>query len=133
MDVVENKPKHDEDPKEPQSYQMRPKLEEMFKSAKIKDLMINLMQDTLKGKTYNSVEAAEWTKTIADGLNQGIKDLAMKRYKHVVQVAIGQQLGSGYKFAACCRWDAECDCQTSEVFSNASLFCICTVFGIYLY
>uniref|UniRef100_T1GHC7 Dynein light chain n=1 Tax=Megaselia scalaris TaxID=36166 RepID=T1GHC7_MEGSC len=117
----------------PQSYQMRPKLQEMFKTSKIKDLVSNILSSTLKGKTYSSTEAATWTKSIADEVNQALKDLLMHRYKHVVQVVIGQQIGSGYKYAALCRWDAECDSQTSEVFSNASLFCVCTVFGVYLY
>ncbi|KAL5291829.1 hypothetical protein ACFFRR_010919 [Megaselia abdita] len=117
----------------PESYQMRPKLHEMFKTSKIKDLLQNILSTTLKGKTYSSGDAATWTKTIADQVNHALKDLTMTRYKHVVQVVIGQQIGSGYKYAACCRWDAECDSQTSEVFSNASLFCVCTVFGVYSY
>ncbi|KAL5287759.1 hypothetical protein ACFFRR_008561 [Megaselia abdita] len=117
----------------PQSYQMRPKLHEMFKTSKIKDLLQNILSATLKGKNYSSGDAATWTKTISDQVNQALKDLTMTRYKHVVQVVIGQQIGSGYKYAACCRWDACCDSQTSEVFSNASLFCVCTVFGVYSY
>lgn len=115
------------------SYQMRPELHEMFKTSKIKDILRDIMHSTLKGKTYTSGGAATWTKDIADQVNHALKDLAMTRYKHVVQVVIGQQIGSGYKYSACCRWDAECDSQTSEAFSNASLFCVCTVFGIYTY
>lgn len=119
--------------KEEASYQMRPKLNEMFKCGQIKDLLKEIMSTNLKGKTYTSGEVTTWTKDIADQVNHALKDLAMFRYKHVVQVVLGQQLGSGYKFAACCRWDSECDSQTSEVFSNASLFCVCTVFGVYSY
>jgi tctex1 domain-containing protein 2 len=57
----------------------------------------------------------------------------MTRYKHVVQVIIGQQLGAGCKYIARCRWDAECDNQAQSTFTTPSLFCIVTVFGIYLY
>lgn len=57
----------------------------------------------------------------------------MPRYKHVVQVHIGQQTGAGCKYIARCLWDAESDNHIEQVFTNASLFCVVTVFGIYLY
>lgn len=87
----------------------------------------------LLDKTYDTAEAAELSKQIADQVSSLVRDLNMRRYKHVVQVTLGQQLGSGCRYIARCRWDAECDNQTSDVFTNASLFCICTVFGVYLY
>lgn len=62
-----------------------------------------------------------------------VKELGMRRYKHVVQVMIGNQLGAGCKFIARCRWDADCDNQASQVFTNATIFCIVTVFGTYHY
>lgn len=86
------------------------------------------------GKTYNVDDVRNWTKDIADTVNSRIKDrLAMPRYKYVVQVMLGQQLGAGCHYYAKCCWDAESDSQTSDIFTNASLFCVCTVFGVYLY
>lgn len=79
------------------------------------------------------MDAARWTKTLADEISLKVKDLEMKRYKHVVQVVLGQQLGAGCKYIARCRWDAECDNQMSGEFKNATIFCIVTVFGLYLY
>lgn len=51
----------------------------------------------------------------------------------MVQVVIGQQLGAGFKMIGRCRWDSECDNQTSCTFSNSTLFCVVTVFGVYFY
>lgn len=98
--------------------------------------MVNLHCDLRgwgPGQTYTAVDAARWTKTLADEISLKVKDLEMKRYKHVVQVVLGQQLGAGCKYIARCRWDAECDNQTSGEFKNATIFCIVTVFGLYLY
>ncbi|XP_062561503.1 dynein light chain Tctex-type protein 2B-like isoform X2 [Armigeres subalbatus] len=117
----------------PSTYQMRPTLEQTFMSEKIKQIINTVLTDTLGGKTYTAVDAARWTKTLADDISLKVKDLEMKRYKHVVQVVLGQQLGAGCKYIARCRWDAECDNQTSGEFKNATIFCIVTVFGLYLY
>ncbi|XP_055702545.1 dynein light chain Tctex-type protein 2B-like isoform X2 [Phlebotomus papatasi] len=84
-------------------------------------------------KTYSKEDAAIWTKQISQEVGSKIMELKMKRYKHVVQVTLGQQLGAGCKYIARCRWDAESDSQVSNVFTNSSLFCIVTVFGVYLY
>lgn len=55
----------------------------------------------------------------------------MDKYKHVVQVMIGQQTGAGCKYITRALWDVICDQQMSEQLVNASLFCIVAVFGIY--
>lgn len=57
----------------------------------------------------------------------------MTRYKHIVQVIIAQQAGAGCKYIAKCRWDAQCDVQISNIYTNETIACIATVFGIYLY
>lgn len=120
-------------PPPPATYQMRPTLEQTFKSEKIKQIISAVLNDTLSGQTYTALDAARWTKSLADEISLKVKDLEMKRYKHVVQVVLGQQLGAGCKYIARCRWDAECDNQTSGEFKNATIFCIVTVFGLYLY
>ncbi|XP_058823615.1 dynein light chain Tctex-type protein 2B-like [Topomyia yanbarensis] len=117
----------------PSTYQMRPSLEQTFKSEKIKQIINTVLNDTLTGQTYSAVDATRWTKSLADEISLKVKDLEMRRYKHVVQVMLGQQLGAGCKYIARCRWDAECDSQTSGEFKNATIFCVVTVFGLYLY
>lgn len=57
----------------------------------------------------------------------------MPRYKHVIQVMLAEQTGSGCRYMARCRWDAETDSKVSEFYQSESLFCIVTVFGVYLY
>lgn len=137
------------------SYKMRPSLGETFKGSKIKEIIREIMFEKLQGwfekvkenifnslylieiitgKTYNSEEVKNWTRDIADSINAAIKDrLVMPRYKYVVQVMLGQQLGAGCHYYCKCCWDAESDSQTSDVFTNTSLFCVTTVFGVYLY
>lgn len=42
----------------------------------------------------------------------------MKRYKHIVQVIIGELKGAGVKCGVRCLWDSETDGYTSDTFMN---------------
>ncbi|XP_059619747.1 dynein light chain Tctex-type protein 2B-like [Phlebotomus argentipes] len=115
------------------TFQIRPTLENSFQTFQVKEIIKACLARILTDKTYSKDDVASWTKQIAQDVGNQIIELKMKRYKHVVQVALGQQLGAGCKYIARCRWDAECDSQVSDVFTNTSLYCIVTVFGVYLY
>ncbi|XP_011294493.2 dynein light chain Tctex-type protein 2B [Musca domestica] len=116
------------------SYKLKPSLGETFKGVLIKEIIHDVLSEKLQGKAYNVEEVSQWTKDITDTINTTIRNkLVMPRYKYIVQVMLGQQLGAGCHYYAKCCWDAESDSQISDVFSNTSLFCVCTVFGVYLY
>lgn len=51
----------------------------------------------------------------------------MKRYKHVVQVIIGEMRGAGVKCGARCVWDSDVDNYTSEIFINVSMYIVMKV------
>ncbi len=55
------------------------------------------------------------------------------RYKLLVQVVIGQQKGEGVRMGTRCFWDSESDNYASDTFSNDSLFCVATAYGVYMY
>uniref|UniRef100_A0A182M119 Dynein light chain n=1 Tax=Anopheles culicifacies TaxID=139723 RepID=A0A182M119_9DIPT len=120
-------------PASPAGYQMRPELSETFKSEKIREIINNVLTETLTGQTYSAADASRWTKSMADEISLQVKDLEMHHYKHVVQVWIGQQLGAGCKCVARCRWDTECDNYATAEFKNSTMFCVVTVYGLYLY
>ncbi|EDW28033.1 GL27286 [Drosophila persimilis] len=116
------------------AYSMRPAFGEMFPLPIVKNIMNSVMTEKLKDKTYDKDVAKIWTLEIADEVNQKIaSNPKVRRYKHVVQVMLGQELGAGGFYNSRCCWDCDCDTSVSEVFSNTSIFCVCTVFGTYQY
>ncbi|XP_017468226.1 PREDICTED: tctex1 domain-containing protein 2-like [Rhagoletis zephyria] len=116
------------------SYRMKPSLRELFPASQIKNIIQVIIYDKLQGKVYNAEEARKWTREISDEVSLAVKErIQMPRFKHVVQVTLGQQLGAGCRYIAKCCWDAEADSHASDVFTNSSIFCVCTVFGVYLY
>ena len=133
------------------NYQIRPSLNDSFKIESVKGIIDVAMQQfleglfirsirchwshghSLAGKSYSQTEAATWTKQISDEISRSVQDLNVPRYKHVVQVMMAQKTGAGCRYIARCRWDAECDSKISKYFTNDSIICVVTVFGIYLY
>ncbi len=48
---------------------------------------------SIPDKSYSSLKAGEWSKQISDEINKRIVELKMNRYKHVVNVMLGQKMG----------------------------------------
>lgn len=132
--------------------QIKPDLENILRSDKVKEIMHKRISETLLGKyisilqfdikskiypivdkTYSTENVKVWTKLISDGINKDLCDAKNTRYKHVVQVVIVEKQGQGFKITSRARWDSECDRQVTESFTNDTMICVATVFGCYLY
>lgn len=85
------------------------------------------------GKEYSSKEVGEWCRQIVNDINRHIKELAIPRYKHIVQIMLSEQTGAGCRYLARCHWDASCDSKISEQYKSETIVCIVTVFGVYQY
>ncbi|EDW16701.1 dynein light chain Tctex-type protein 2B [Drosophila mojavensis] len=119
---------------QPAAYSMRPAFGESFPLPIVRNIINSTMAAKLKDKIYDKDIAKIWTREIADEVNQQIAaSPKVKRYKHVVQVMLGQELGAGSTYLSRCCWDCDCDTSVTEVFTNTSLFCVCTVFATYQY
>ncbi|KAK5640599.1 hypothetical protein RI129_011410 [Pyrocoelia pectoralis] len=116
-----------------QSYQIKPTLEDKFKENPVKEIIRNTVTGKLAGRYYDSDNAKKWTIAIANDVNTKVRELKMKRYKHIVQVTIGELKGAGVKCGVRCLWDSETDGYTSDTFMNETIFCVVVVFAVYLY
>lgn len=142
------------------TFEMRPNPRNAFKTARVKEIVNDVLNQVLQGKnltwcfivrlsrdptsrlsidhtstgkSYAASNVQGWVCSIADDISARCKDLEMRRYRHVVQVQLQQQNGAGSKYIARCRWDAECDSQVSSYFSNETIVCVVSVFGVYFY
>lgn len=105
----------------------------------MKEIIRNVVSNVLTGKNYEPELVKKWTITIANEVNGKVKgkfltierhvyifyfaDLNMKRYKHIVQVILGERKGAGIRSAVRCIWDSDVDSYTSDIFTNVSNFC----------
>ncbi|XP_056630617.1 dynein light chain Tctex-type protein 2B-like [Diorhabda sublineata] len=115
------------------SYTIKPSLQHKFKELPVKEIIRNVVAAVLTGKSYDPDRAKSWSMQISNEVNEKVKDLQMKRYKHIVQVIIGEMKGAGVKSGVRCIWDSDVDSYTSEIFMNDTIFCVTTVFAVYLY
>ncbi|XP_053974767.1 dynein light chain Tctex-type protein 2B-like isoform X1 [Hylaeus volcanicus] len=110
-------------------YQIRPQLHDKFKPLNAKEVIHNVLFDQLSAKTYDSGEAVQWTKDIADIIREKVKDLNFKRYKYIVNVVLGEQHGAGVKMGTRCIWDAEADSYAYDSFVNHWIHTMGTTFS----
>ncbi|XP_066254299.1 dynein light chain Tctex-type protein 2B-like [Euwallacea similis] len=115
------------------SYQIKPDFQDIFKEVPVKDIIRNVQTSTLGGKNYDADNVKNWTIKMANEINEKVRDIAMKRYRHIVQVVIGERKGQGVKSGVRCIWDPETDSCCSEIFMNDTIFCVVTVFAVFLY
>ncbi len=115
-------------------YQIKPKQKEKFKPGKAKEMIGEVLSTQLKQqKSYNPDAAQSLSKTIAEQVKDKLKELNLPRYKYIVQVSIGEQKGQGVRVGCKCFWDFDTDHCATETFINDSIFCLCTVYAVYLY
>ncbi|XP_025836896.1 tctex1 domain-containing protein 2-like [Agrilus planipennis] len=115
------------------SYQMKPPAEDKFQELMVKEIVRNILAESLAAKKYDSETIKNLTTSIANRINHAVKELKLKRYKHIVHVNMGERRGQGVKSGFICLWDSETDTHISETYINDSLFCVATVFAVYLY
>ncbi|KAM3140533.1 hypothetical protein pb186bvf_007345 [Paramecium bursaria] len=116
-----------------QEYQIKPKPRDKFKPSKCRELIQEILQLKLKNVNYQDVTPA--SKDIAETIKNRLKITytLQSRYKFIVHVMIGQLKGQGIRVGTKCFWDYETDMCVSEQFMNDSLFCLVTVYAVYLY
>ncbi|RZC38930.1 tctex1 domain-containing protein 2, partial [Asbolus verrucosus] len=88
-----------------------------FKAGTVKEIIRTLLFEKLSGKSYDAERVKKWTVELANEISSKVTELKMKRYKHIVQVILGEHKGAGVKSGVRCVWDAETDGYTSEIFS----------------
>jgi len=115
------------------SYQIKPGFQERFKEVNVKEIIQAIQYNTLSGKTYDPDSAKKWTMKMSNEINERVKDLKMKRYRHIVQVVLGERKGQGIKSGVRCVWDSEIDTYCHDIFINDTIFCVVTVFAVFLY
>ncbi|KAH3848591.1 dynein light chain Tctex-type protein 2B-like [Dreissena polymorpha] len=114
--------------KEP-TYRMEPK--RLFKHAPIERVIKETLERQLTGARYDPKKGALWAKTMSEDIKHQVKKLGYDRYKIVCVITLCQKSEQTAICSSRCQWDAKTDTYASFSFSNESLICNATVYGIY--
>ncbi|KFV51893.1 Tctex1 domain-containing protein 1, partial [Gavia stellata] len=89
------------------------------------------LASTLGTTVYSPQGSALLAQSLAELLRSQAKEVVPPRYKLVCHVLLGQQGQQSLLVASQALWDPESDSFASATFSNASLFAVATVHGVY--
>ncbi|KAF9279163.1 Tctex-1 family-domain-containing protein [Linnemannia elongata] len=115
------------------SISLRPTFMQKFRPAVATKFMQQILQTHLQHKVYNADEAQRMSKLIAEEVKAKLIELDLGRYKYVVNVVLGENLGEGARMDARCYWDQESDGSAQAFFTNDSLWCAAVAFAVFYY
>ncbi|KAF9346679.1 Tctex1 domain-containing protein 2, partial [Mortierella sp. AD094] len=100
------------------SFSLRPTFKQKFRPPVATKFMQQIIQAHLQSKVYNAEESQKLSKVIAEEIKAKLIELELGRYKYVVNVVLGENLGSGARMDARCHWDQESDGSAQAFFTN---------------
>ncbi|XP_054240578.1 dynein light chain Tctex-type 4 [Indicator indicator] len=113
------------------TYRMQPDEGCKFNTEQVKRVLERALARALGTTVYSPQDSAQLTQSLVELLQSQAKEVVPPRYKLVCQVLLGQQSQQSLLMASQALWDPKSDNFASTTFSNASLFAVATVHGVY--
>ncbi|KFV45329.1 Tctex1 domain-containing protein 1, partial [Tyto alba] len=102
-----------------------------FEAGRVKRVLEGTLASALGTTVYSPQGSALLAQSLAELLQSQAKEVVPPRYKLVCNVLLGQQGQQSLLVASRALWDPKTDSFASATFSNASLFAVATVHGVY--
>lgn len=113
------------------TYRMGPDEGCKFNAGRVQRVLEGALASALGTTVYSPQGSALLAQSLAELLQNQVKEVVPPRYKLVCHVLVGQQGQQSLLVASRALWDPESDSFASANFSNASLFAVVTVHGVY--
>ncbi|NXR74295.1 TC1D4 protein, partial [Pycnonotus jocosus] len=102
-----------------------------FDAEQVQRVLEGTLASALGTAAYSPQGSAPLAQSLTELLQNQAKEVVPPRYKLVCHVVLGQQGQQSLVVASRGLWDPETDSFASATFSNASLFAVATVYGVY--
>ncbi|NXM52338.1 TC1D4 protein, partial [Illadopsis cleaveri] len=113
------------------TYRMGPDKGCKFDAEQVQRVLEGTLACALGTAAYNPQGSAPLAQSLTELLQNQAKEVVPPRYKLVCHVVLGQQGQQSLVVGSRGLWDPETDSFASATFSNASLFAVATVYGVY--
>ncbi|XP_009952562.1 PREDICTED: tctex1 domain-containing protein 4 [Leptosomus discolor] len=113
------------------TYRMGPDEGCKFNAGRVQQVLEGALASALGTTVYSPQDSAPLAQSLTELLHSQVKVVLPPRYKLVCQVVLGQQGQQSLLVASRALWDTESDSFASATFSNASLFAVAIVHGVY--
>ncbi|KAG0252913.1 Tctex1 domain-containing protein 2 [Mortierella polycephala] len=115
------------------TFSLRPTFMQKFRPPVATKFMQQILQAHLQHKVYHADECQKLTKLIAEEVKAKLIELELGRYKYVVNVILGENLGEGARMDSRCYWDQESDGSAQAFFTNDSMWCAAVAYAVFYY
>lgn len=113
------------------SYRTEPAPGERWEAARAQQALEAALAAGLRDACYSGAEAGRLAQELCELVRMRLRELSPPRYKLVCSVVLGQRAGQGVRVVSRALWDAARDGLASAAVTNASLFAVATVHGLY--
>uniref|UniRef100_A0A8C8YIW6 Dynein light chain Tctex-type 4 n=1 Tax=Prolemur simus TaxID=1328070 RepID=A0A8C8YIW6_PROSS len=113
------------------SYCTEPAPEERWEAARAQRALEAALAARLCDTCYSGAEAGRLARELCEQVRVRLRELSPPRYKLVCSVVLGPRVGQGVHVVSRSLWDAATDGLASATYTNASLFAVATVHGLY--
>ncbi|XP_075853838.1 dynein light chain Tctex-type 4 [Microcebus murinus] len=113
------------------SYCTEPAPAERWEAARAQRALEAALAAELCDTCYSGAEAGRLARELCEQIHVRLRELSPPRYKLVCSVVLGPRAGQGVQVVSRALWDAATDGLASATYTNASLFAVATVHGLY--
>lgn len=113
------------------SYRTEPAPGERWEATRAQRALEEVLATRLRDTCYSDTKAGLLARELCDLVHIRLRELSPPRYKLVCSVVLGQHTGQGVRVVSRALWDTAHDGLASATFTNASLFAVATVHGLY--
>lgn len=113
------------------SYRTEPVPGERWEATRAQRALEETLAERLHDTCYSGTKAGLLARELCELVHIRLRELSPPRYKLVCSVVLGQHTGQGVHVVSRALWDAGHDGLASATFTNASLFAVATVHGLY--
>ena len=114
------------------SYRMEPERKCKFSCQKVEPVVLDILHETLKDKSYDPTNSPKLACEVANIVNNTVKDIKFDRYKIISHVIIvPPDAGADLCATSRCLWDQKNDNFITVNYKSEKIFAVATVYGIY--
>ena len=113
------------------TYRLGPSEKEKFNVSRVQRLVSDILFNHLENVKYDPIRCKDLSLQLSDEIKTRLKSIVNKRYKLVVNLTIGQNLGNSIIVASRSLWNTDTDNGCTVQYKNNSLYAIATIFAAY--
>ncbi|XP_056389096.1 dynein light chain Tctex-type 4 [Hyla sarda] len=113
------------------TYRTGPEEDSRFNPCRAQKVVEIALRSYLGDTKYNPLSSGQLAQTLADLIRSKLKESSPARYKVVCNVILGQMGRQGARVSSRSLWDPQNDNFACATYSNATLFAVAMVHGVY--